>query len=50
MTETQQDKSEFKVTKDTPYLALTGELCGVCCEDTSENWPRYNGSAPYNET
>ena len=50
MTETQQDKSEFKVTKDTPYLALTGELYGVCCEDISENWPRYNGSALYNET
>ena len=35
-------------TKDTPYLALTGELWGVCCEYLWENWPRYNGTALYN--
>ena len=23
---------------DTPYLALTGELWGVCCEDLGINW------------
>ena len=33
--------------KDTPYLALTGELWGVICEDFGEKWPRYNGSALY---
>ena len=26
-------KSDFKLTKDTSYLALTGELCDVFCED-----------------
>ena len=32
---------------DTPYLALTGELWGVYCEDFGETWPRYNGTALY---
>ena len=39
--------SEVIFTKDTPYLALTGELWGVFCEDWGENWPRYNGTALY---
>ena len=39
-------ESKFLLTKDTPYLGLTGELCGVCCEDFEENLPRYNGSTP----
>ena len=26
-----ENKSQFELTKDTPYLALTGELWGVCC-------------------
>ena len=34
-------------TKDTPYLALTGELSGVFCEYSWENWPRYKGTALY---
>ena len=33
--------------KDTPYLALTGELRGVFCEYLWENWPRYNSTALY---
>ena len=40
-------KSDLKLTADTPYLALTGELWGVCGEDFLENWPRYNGTALY---
>ena len=32
------------IQKDTPYLALTGELCGVFCECLWENGPRYNGT------
>ena len=40
-------KSDFKHTPDTPYLALTGELWGVYCEDLGENWPRYNGTELY---
>ena len=36
-------KSDFKLTTDTPYLALTGERWGVYCEYFGENWPRYNG-------
>ena len=34
-------------TKDTPYLALAGELWGVFCEYLGEKWPRYNGTALY---
>ena len=33
--------------KDTPYLALTGEIWGVFCGYLWENWPRYNGTALY---
>ena len=39
--------SDFAFTKDTPYLALTGELWGVFCEDFEENWSRYNGTILY---
>ena len=38
-------KSEFDLTKYTLYLALTGELWGVYCEELGEFWPRYNGIA-----
>ena len=38
-------KSNIRLTKDTPYLALTGEVRGVFCEDFEENWPRYSGTA-----
>ena len=31
------DKSEFQPTKYIPYLALTGELWDVFCEDLEEN-------------
>ena len=40
-------KSDFKLATDTPYLALTGELWGVYCEDLWENRPRYNDTALY---
>ena len=40
-------KSDFKITTDTPYLALTDELSRVYCEDLGENWPRYNGTVLY---
>ena len=40
-----EHESKFQLTKDTPYLALTGELWGVCCEDLEENWPLYNSTA-----
>ena len=39
--------SEFVFTTDTTYLALTGELWGVCCEEFEENWPNYNGTTLY---
>ena len=42
-----ESESDIRITTDTPYLALTGELWGVCCEDLGENWPRYNGTALY---
>ena len=37
-------ESNFKLTKHTPYLALIGELSGVCCEDYEENLLHYNGT------
>ena len=40
-------KPDFKLTIDTTYLTLTGELWGVYCEDWGENWPRYNDTALY---
>ena len=43
-------KSEFEFPKDTLYLALTGELWGVLCEDFRENLSRYNGTTLYINT
>ena len=40
-----ESESEFRITTDTPYLTLMGELWGVYCEDLGKNWPRYNGTA-----
>ena len=40
-------KSDFKFTRDNPYLARTGELWSVFCEYFGGNWPRYNGTALY---
>ena len=40
-------KSRSTPTKYIPYLALTGELWDVFCEDLGENWLRYNGTALY---
>ena len=40
-------QSDAGWTKDTPYLALMGELWGDFCEDFGENWPRYDGTALY---
>ena len=46
--ETQAEyQSDAWSTKDTPYLALTGELWGVFCEYLSENLPSYNGTTLY---
>ena len=46
MTESEH-KSDFKLTTDTPYLALMGKLWDVYCEDSGENWLRYNGTTLY---
>ena len=32
-----ESESDFTLKTDTPYLALTGELCGVYCKDFREN-------------
>ena len=40
-------ESDIRITTDTPYMALTGELWSVYREDFGENWPRYNGTALY---
>ena len=44
-----ESESDFRITIDTPYLALTGKLWDVYCEDFGENWRRYNGTALYND-
>ena len=33
-----ESDSNFRITTDIPYLALTGELWGLCCEHFGENW------------
>ena len=38
-------ESELVLTKETPYLTLTGELWGVYCEEFQENWLSYNATA-----
>ena len=34
--------SNIRLIKDISYLALTGGLWGVFCEDFGENWPRHD--------
>ena len=41
-------KSNIRLAKDTPYLALTGELWGEFCENFGENWQRYNSPSGTN--
>ena len=45
-----ESESYIRITRDTPYLALTGELWGIYCEDLGEKWPSYNGTAPVFKT
>ena len=42
-----ESESDIRITTETPYLTLTGELWGVYCEDLGENLPLYNGTALY---
>ena len=42
-----EHKSDFDLTKNTPYLTLMDEVWDICCEDLGENWSRYNGIALY---
>ena len=37
----------FELTKDTPYLALSGELWSVFYEHFNRNWPCYKGFLLY---
>ena len=37
----------FELTKDTPYLALSGELWSVFYEYINRNWPCYKGFLLY---
>ena len=43
----QNNKSGFELTKDIPYLALTGEQWGVCCDEFTQNLSSYNDIIPY---
>ena len=36
-----------EVTKDTPYLSLTGEVSGICCEEFRENLAGCKGTSLY---
>ena len=40
-------KSDLELKIGTMYLAFTGELWGVFCEDFRKKWPRYNDTAMY---
>ena len=42
-----EHESDFKLTTDTPYLGLTGELWSVCCEEIGENWQLYHDTLLY---
>ena len=42
-----ESESDLRITTDTPYLPLTGELWDVYWTKFRENWPRYNGPALY---
>ena len=39
----------FELTKDTPYLALSGELWSVFYEYFNRNWPCYKGFLLYKD-
>ena len=39
----------FELTKDTPYLALSGELWSVFYEYFNRNWSCYKGFLLYND-
>ena len=45
-----ESESVIRITRDTPYLALTGELWDVYCASLGENWSCYNGTALHSET
>ena len=34
----------IKITMDTPYFDVTGELWSIYCKEFGENWPHYNGT------
>ena len=38
-------QSEAEPSKDTPNLALTGELWGIFRKNSGGNWPGYNRTA-----
>ena len=40
----------FELTKDTPYLALSGELWSVFYEYFNRNWPCYKGFLLYHQS
>ena len=42
-----ESESDIRITTSILYLALTGELWGVYCDDFGEIWPRYNDTALY---
>ena len=42
-----ESESNLRITTDTPYLTIKGELWVVDCEEFGENWLHYNGTALY---
>ena len=44
-----EHKPDIRLTKDTPYLTLPGELWSVYWEDLGENWLCYDGATLYSQ-
>ena len=42
-----EHESDFELTKDTPYLALTGKLWDAYCENLGGIWLCYDGTTLY---
>ena len=42
-----EGKLNIRLTKDAPYLALTGDLWGLLWGFSRGNWPSYNGTTLY---
>ena len=42
-----ESELELRITTNTAYIVIPGELWGVCYEEFGDNWPRCNGTTLY---